>query len=150
MTLKNLLKTGQLEVFEPERAEIATIMAAVRRAMTDAQNGDVSQETRFDAAYRAIMNCAWPRSGIALWANGYRVRKSVPGHHQVMIQSLVKSIGIDQAEMKMLDVFRVKRNAIDYQGELTDTVSLRNCIEAAERLTCTLEQWLGGNRPDLL
>jgi hypothetical protein len=36
-----------------------------------------------------------------------------------MIQSLVHSVGVDNDQMTLLDTFRVKRNAIDYTGEVT-------------------------------
>lgn len=62
--------------------------AAARFELTvnikDARPGSVSEETRFEAAYRAIMQCAM----IALWANAYRPSKSVPGHHMTLIRMI--------------------------------------------------------------
>ena len=103
-------------------------------------------ETRLDAAYKASMQLAM----LALWANGYRPAKNKPGHHQTMIQSLVHTIGLDNDNMLLLDTFRVKRNAIDYTGELVDEGSVTNCIEAAVHLQEKLQGWLAENRPDLL
>ena len=85
-----------------------------------------------------------------LWANGYRPRTSKPGHHQVMIQSLVNSIGLDKDEMRLLDTFRVKRNAIDYSGEDVDEGSVDACIEAADRLLHYAATWLKANKPELM
>ncbi len=42
----------------------------------------VSNETRFDAAYKAIMQLA----NAALQANGFRTLTSKPGHHMTLIQ----------------------------------------------------------------
>lgn len=146
MTLKNLLELGQLEAHETNRAQVAELLSSIERSLADSKVQAVSEETRFDAAYRAILNAAM----LGLWANGFRPSKSVPGHHQTMIQSLVKSVGIDTDEMRLLDAFRVKRNAIDYTGELVDASSLAECIAAADRLRVHVTKWLRANRPDLI
>lgn len=95
MTLKNLVGLGRLEGHATDARQVAEMLAGIGRCIADAKVDAISEETRFDAAYRAIMNCAM----VALWANGYRPSKSAPGHHQTMIQSLVKSIGLDADEM---------------------------------------------------
>ncbi len=72
-------------------------------------------------------------SMLALWANGYRPT-STGGHHMTMIQSLVHSVGLDTDQMRVLDSFRVKRNAINYTGEDMDIASVEACIAAGEQL----------------
>lgn len=67
-----------------------------------------------------------------------------------MIQSLVHSIELDSDRMMVLDVFRVKRNAIDYTGEEVDEASVEECVAAADDLLDRLMNWLTENRPDLL
>ena len=88
-------------------------------------------------------------SMVALWANGYRLL-STSGHHMTMIQSLVTSVGLDTDQMRVLDSFRIKRNAISYSGEDMDESSVAACIVAAEQLMCHVQDWLGKNRPDLI
>lgn len=146
MSLDNLEKMELLERHETDGRQVGDLLAAMERSLADAKVDAISAETRFDAAYRVIMNGAL----LALWANGYRPIKSKPGHHQLMIQALVKSIGIGSEEMSLLDTFRVKRNAIDYTGEMIDETSLEECIEAAGRLRTVVIQWLATNRPDLI
>lgn len=146
MTLKNLADLGRLEAHETDARQVDDVLRAAARGIADAKVTAVSPETRFDAAYRAIMNCAM----VALWANGFRPSKSVLGHHQTMIQSLVKSVNLDVEEMQLLDSFRVKRNAIDYTGEMIDAASLDECIAAAERLQRLMVAWLRVNRSDLV
>lgn len=51
---------------------------------------------------------------------------------------------------KLLDSFRVKRNAISYTGEDMDTPSVEACIAAGDQLMQYLSEWLIGNRPDLI
>jgi hypothetical protein len=67
-----------------------------------------------------------------------------------MIQSLVSSIGLDNDEMRLLDTFRVKRNAIDYTGADVDEGSVDACIQAADRLFRYATHWLKANHPELI
>jgi hypothetical protein len=113
MTLQNLLRTGQLKEHETNREEIRMLLAAVRRNLTDAQVTAISLETRFDAAYKAIMQL----SMVALLANGFRP-SSGAGHHMTMIQTLPKSIRLSKERMVVLDALRRKRNVSDYMGGL--------------------------------
>ncbi len=121
------------------------MLESVQRGIDDARTDTISAETRLDAAYRAIMQT----SMVALWANGVRPVKRLPGHHMIMIQSLPVSIGLDRDRMLLLDTFRIKRNAIDYSGEAVDTVSVGSCIVAAEQLLNHLRKWLKQHRPEL-
>ena len=52
-------------------------------------------------------------SNAALQANGYRTLTSKPGHHQTMIQSLPKTIGLDSDKVIQLDALRKARNVAD-------------------------------------
>jgi hypothetical protein len=141
-----LLKIGRLEAHKTDARQIALLLESSERCIQDARSVSISLETRFDAAYRAIMQCAM----IALWANGYRPLKSAPGHHQTMIQSLVAGIGLETEEMQFLDTMRIKRNAIDYTGELVDEGSVDECVAAAESLIVFLKNWLSKEHPDLV
>lgn len=59
----------------------------------------------------------------ALQANGFRTLTSRPGHHQTMIQSLPKTIGLDNDVMIVLDALRKQRNVADYSGDLVSDKS---------------------------
>ena len=143
--LENLLKVGQLVEHDTDAAQVGRMLEAIRQNIADGRSNAISAETRFEAAYRAIMQSAL----VALWANGFRPSRSTPGHHMTLIQSLPASIGLDIDQMRLLDTFRVKRNVIDYSGELVDRESLAACIEAADDLANRLRQWLAVNRSDL-
>lgn len=58
MTLQNLLKIGRLKRHAPTPQEIQRLLAAAERNLTDARNESISDETRFDVAYKAIMQLA--------------------------------------------------------------------------------------------
>ena len=130
MTLDNLLRIGRLKAHETDADEIGNLLAAANRNLADSRAENISTENRFDAAYKCIMQC----SLAALMANGYRPDTKVPGHHQTVIQSLPKTIGMDGARLAVLDALRNKRNLSDYTGKEIDSASLVTCIEEADRL----------------
>ena len=146
MTLENLLKIGQLKSHATDSAEIQRLLAAARRNLADAHVEAVSPETRFDAAYKAIMQTAL----VALMANGFRPDTKRPGHHMTVLQSLPTTIGLPSERMTVLDSLRRKRNSSDYTGEDVDDISADNCIREAERLLRKVTAWLKNNRPDLV
>lgn len=145
MTLDNLLKIGQLKPHAPDAAEIARLLEAAKRNLTDASAENISTENRFDAAYKCIMQSALA----ALMANGYRPDTKVPGHHQTVIQSLPKTIGLAGARVAVLNALRNKRNLSDYSGRDIDRASLGTCIAEAARLLEEVNIWLTKNHPEL-
>lgn len=146
MTLENLLKTGQLKSHTAHAKEIHQLLAAARRNLDDARATAISPETRFDVAYKAIMQTAL----VALLANGFRPDTNRPGHHMTVLQSLPKTIGLHNERMSVLDALRRKRNLSDYMGENIDDVSVENCIAEADRLLREVEKWLKKNQPSLI
>jgi hypothetical protein len=68
MTLRNLLATRQLHEHEADPVQVQRLLQSALTALEDASKVGVSAETRLDAAYRAVMQCAM----VALWANGFR------------------------------------------------------------------------------
>lgn len=145
MTLENLRKIGQLKPHEPDAAEIQRLLQAARRNLTDARADQISHETRFDAAYKAIMQAAL----VALLANGFRPDTKKPGHHATVVQSLTKTIGLKSERVTVLDTLRHKRNLSDYTGEDIDHASVEACIAEAESLLKEVESWLKNHRPEL-
>ena len=68
MTLENLLKIGQLKERKTSATEIGRLLHAAEQSLADAAHQEIGAETRFDAAYKAIMQC----SLVAMMAHGYR------------------------------------------------------------------------------
>ncbi len=127
MSLDNLVGIS-LEKIEPDDQSIAKLLQAAERNIADAHVIEVSQENRFDAAYKAIMQL----SNLALRANGYRTLTSKPGHHQTMLQSLMKTIGLESDTMMVLDALRKQRNVADYSGDIVSKTMMDECIVQAE------------------
>ena len=121
-------------------------MIAAARNLADARVTTISAETRFDAAYRAIMQVALA----ALMAHGYRPDTKRPGHHVTVVQGLPLTIGLTAARVTVLDTLRRQRNVSDYTGEDIDDSSADHCIAEAERLIRDVTVWLEKTRPHLL
>ena len=145
MSLQNLSKIGQLEEHKTNAAQVRRMLESAERGIADARQESISPETRLDAAYRAIIQLCT----VALWANGFRPARSRPGHHQTAIQSLVHTVGLHRDQMLLLEAFRVKRNAIDYTGDIVDEVSVARCIGAADDLLGDVTEWFARNKPEL-
>jgi hypothetical protein len=146
MTLENLLAIRKLVAQEPSRDGITKLLIAAARNITDAKAVNISGENRFDAAYKAIMQCAMA----ALWANGYRTSTSQPGHHQTAIQALPKTIGLDNDTVIVLDALRKQRNLSDYEGDPISDGAVNACIENAMQLYERVSNWIKTNHPDLI
>jgi len=146
VTLQNLLKIGQLKEHPPDGGEIHRILTAARRNLRDSRVEAVSPETRFDAAYKAIMQAALA----ALMAHGYRPDTNRPGHHVTVVQGLSLTIGLARSRVTILDTLRRQRNVADYTGEDIDESTAAHCAAEAERLLKDVTGWLKSNRPDLL
>lgn len=145
MTLQNLLAIQRLLAFEASRADVQRLLAAAQRNLADATVQAISDENRFDAAYKCVMQCAMA----ALWANGYRTSTSQPGHHQTAIQSLTLTIGLDAKTMVLLDTLRRQRNVNDYDGAPVSPSAVDESGRQAHALLKQVKAWLSQHRPDL-
>jgi len=146
VSLQNLLKIGQLKAHPPDGAEVQRLLAAAARNLADARVTMISPETRFDAAYKAVMQAALA----VLMAHGYRPDTNRPGHHATVVQGLPLTIGLAPARMAVLDTLRRRRNLSDYTGEDIDDSSAEHCIAEAERLLQDVTVWLKTHRPQLM
>jgi hypothetical protein len=143
--LVNLVGTS-LESVAPDRAAIARLLAAAARNLADSQLAGLSAESRFDAAYKAVMQCAI----VALLANGYRTLTSRPGHHQTALQTLPLTIGVPADRMILLDALRKQRNLSDYDGIPIQERAVSECTTEARQLLANVRAWLAAHKPHLL
>ena len=127
MSLENLLKINRLQKHDASPNSILKLLASAERNLNDARAQNISVENRFDAAYKAILQCAMA----AMWANGYRTPTSVPGHHMTAIQALPLTIGVDKESVIVLDALRKQRNLSDYEGDSISDATLAECLSQA-------------------
>lgn len=140
MTLDNLVG-NTLERIDPDPQILRRLLEAAERNLADARVEAISQENRFDAAYKL--------ANAALQANGFRTLTSRPGHHMTMLQSLTRTIGLEPDRMIVLDTLRKQRNVSDYVGDPISERALNECIIAAEALHKDVRAWLRRNHPEL-
>lgn len=145
MSLENLLRIGQLKAHPPDAAEIEQLLVAARRNVRDAHVTSISAETRFDAAYKAIMQSALA----ALMMHGYRPDTNRPGHHMTVVQSLSLTIDVERQRVVVLDALRRQRNIADYTGDDVDMSTAEHCIAQAEQLVDDVAAWRAAKRPEL-
>jgi hypothetical protein len=130
MSLDNLCGIGQLKAHPVNESEIAQVISAASKSLDDASVAKLSNESRFDLAYKAIMQSALA----ALMTKGFRPNTQRPGHHVTVIQTLSLTIGIPAERWVVLDALRRRRNLVDYTGDCVDDVTLDACIEVARQL----------------
>ncbi|OGA14244.1 MAG: DNA-binding protein [Betaproteobacteria bacterium RIFCSPLOWO2_02_FULL_63_19] len=142
MSLQNLVGRS-LEAVAPDHESIGRLLAAAERNLADAQLAGLSAENRFDAAYKAIMQCAMA----ALQANGYRTLTSRPGHHQTALQTLPLTIGLPKERMIVLDALRKQRNLADYEGDSVPKQTALECFGQARQVLADVKAWLATQKP---
>ena len=146
MSLQNLLKIGQIKEHPADSHEIERMLSAAARNLRDAHVKDISPETRFDAAYKAIMQSALA----ALLMHGYRPDTNRPGHHMTVLQSTPLTLGLSSKRVVVLDALRRQRNVSDYTGDDIDESTAENCIAEAKRLIGEVIAWRAANRTELV
>lgn len=144
MTLQNLLAIQSLIEFVAGREDIQRMLAAAERNLQDAAITAISDENRFDAAYKCIMQCAM----LSLWASGYRTSTSKPGHHQTAIQTLSLTVGVENKVIIVLDKLRKQRNINDYDGDPISPAIVDECLQQAHTLLTRTKAWLAVHHPE--
>ena len=146
MSLRNLLAIQRLQEYTADPEAVRKLFAAADRSLSDARVTAIGADSRFDAAYKCVMQCAM----LGLWAHGYRTSANQPGHHQTAVQSLPLTLGVPTATVVVLDGLRKLRNVNDYVGDPIPAAALATCIEEAEALLELTGLWLRACRPELL
>lgn len=144
MTLQNLLAIQRLQEHQADAASVRKLLDSARRNLADAHVASISADSRFDMAYKCIMQCAM----LGLWTNGYRTATSQPGHHQTAIQTLPLTMGYDKSTMVVLDELRKQRNISDYVGDPISLAVLASALEEAGKLLAHTTAWIATNRSD--
>ncbi|MDN0075120.1 DNA-binding protein [Crenobacter sp. SG2303] len=129
----------------PDQVGIAKRLHAAARNLTDARLAALSDDHRFDAADKTLMQCAMA----ARWAHGYRTATSQPGHHQTAIQTLPNTMGIPAPTVIVLDALRQQCNVNDDEGDPVSDAALASCLDEAAKLMAPTRHWLATEHPGL-
>ena len=143
MTLDNMLGRG-LERAASGRNEITRYLTKIRRKIADSRKDSISLDSRFDIAFEALLQI----SLAAIRANGYRTT-SEAGHQRLAIQLLPKSIGVDPAEIRVLDEYRKQRSIGLYEADFDPSEAEVKAVTAAVGgLLEKFVNWISSNRPE--
>jgi hypothetical protein len=144
MTLENLIGKGlQHEPYSAE--EIRRLCLKIATKLADAQNVDISLDSRFDLAYEALLQIGLA----ALRANGLRP-DSRGGHHVMALQTLDTTINYPREKLRLLDIFRRQRAAGLYDGSFEPSeAEVQALLAALTELKAHFENWLSNKHPDL-
>lgn len=140
--MENLLRIGKLKAHAADEREILRLLDSAQLALKDATVAELSGDSRLNLAYRAMMQAALA----AVLANGYRPSTSEPGHHQLLLQALPKTIGLASERVLALEAFRKARNQNDYRGVPVSAATARECADAAGRLLADVRAWFESRR----
>lgn len=146
MTLEGLLRAGRLSEHDAAGDEISRLLESAERALRDAGTDGLGADSRLGLAYQAIAQGAVA----ALLANGYRAATRDPAHHQLLIQSLLKTGGIPAGRVQFLEALRAARDRSESSGVPVSDAVAEEGIDAARELIASVRDWILLNRPDLV
>jgi hypothetical protein len=131
-SLENLAKIGSLKREAPAQAEIDNLVGSGRKRLKDAKNAANALESRFDLAY----NAAHALALAALRRRGYRSE-----NRYLVFQALAHTLGMDDAEWRVLATCHERRNKFEYEGVLNiDERLLAESIGVAEKMLALLQK----------
>ncbi len=122
--LENLARIGKLKIEPSAENEINGLVASGTARLHDANNAQLSFESRFDLAY----NAAHALSLAALRFHGYR-----SDNRYLVFQALPHTVGLPAAHWRVLAKAHDKRNLAEYEGHFdADPQLLKDMLAAAE------------------
>ena len=125
--LDNLVKIGALKVETASRKEFDGMLASARRGLVvDAQNESIDPDSQFDLAYGAAHRFALA----ALRKQGYRSENRI-----TVFQTLVHTLGTDNADIQIFLRAHNERNLAEYEGRMDlDAKLLADLMRCTKKL----------------
>ena len=144
-TLNTWKTNGWLKAHETSSQEISNLIRGGQRKISDAKIEALSADGRLQFAYEGILRFAM----VALSASGFRA--SSQSHHYRSIGSLEFTVGLPNESVRLLDMFRRKRNIslYDSAGDTTEA-ELEEVLEQAEIVMSLVLDWMKKEHPELL
>jgi len=105
--LDNLVKIGKLKAEPYAKSEFNGMVESAGKSLKDSRNSDLDPENRFHLAYRESHLYALA----ALRAAGYRSQDRI-----TVFQTLVHTVGLPVAKMRVLVQCHNDRNVSEYEG----------------------------------
>jgi len=124
--LQNLERINQLKAERPSKEEFEGLIVSGQRRLKDAENEELSLESRFDLAY----NAAHSLSLAALRWHGYR-----SNNRYLVFQCLEHTVNLQGEKRRVLDQAHRKRNLAEYEGIVdVDAALVESIIRAAREI----------------
>ena len=124
--LQNLERINQLKAERPSKEEFDGLIVSGQRRLKDAENEELSLESRFDLAY----NAAHSLSLAALRWHGYR-----SNNRYLVFQCLVHTVNLQGEKWRVLDQAHRKRNLAEYEGIVDiDAALVESIIRVAREI----------------
>jgi hypothetical protein len=124
--LDNLVNIGTLKSEAASRKEFDGMLASARRSLVDAQNESIETDSQFDLAYGAAHGFALA----ALRHQGYRSENRI-----TVFQTLVHTLGTDNADIQIFLRAHNERNLAEYEGRVDiDPKLLADLIRCTKKL----------------
>jgi hypothetical protein len=128
--LDNLVNIGRLKVEPPTRVEFTSMVESARKRLKDAQNESLDPDSQFDLAYGAAHRLALA----ALRHAGYRSENRI-----TVFQTLVHTVGSDNADIQIFLKAHNERNLAEYQGRMeVDKRLLAELIGCTKKLAAAV------------
>jgi hypothetical protein len=121
--LDNLVKIQKLKTEVASRKEFTGMLESARTRLTDSQNESLDSDSQFDLAYGAAHRLALA----ALRHQGYRSEDRI-----TVFQTLVHTLGTDNADVQIFLKAHNERNLAEYEGRIEIDEKL-----LAELISCT-------------
>jgi hypothetical protein len=124
--LDNLVRINRLKAEPASRSEFAGMAKSARTRLADAQNESLDSDSQFDLAYGAAHRLALA----ALRHQGYRSENRI-----TVFQTLVHTLGSDNADVQIFLRAHNERNLAEYEGRMEiDKGLLADLIRCAKKL----------------
>ena len=138
MSLQSWSADGRLVPHRVSRDEVAALLAMVHHSLEQCRIAGLSPDWQLNIAYNGVLQAA----NAALLAAGYRAPAG-EGHHYVVLQSLLYTVGLDATTVQKLDTLRKKRHVATYAraGSVSDREA-RDALELIDGICADVEAWL--------
>lgn len=144
MGLEAWAEAGWIRPHEADAREIAELLAVADRGLADAAIPELSPDGRLGLIWPAVLALG----AAALAAEGYRAGKD--RHHERVVDSLLYTVGLAQAEVGALHRVRRLRNEMTYERiGTTMPGEADRFIERTRELRAAVTTWLAHSHPDL-
>lgn len=143
MTLEGLETIGFIVKEKTDKEELTKLVAQASRKLADSEAYSVSNESRLNFAYTAILLCAT----IAIRLMGYRV-KSKQEYHYRTIETLRHTLKCKKEDVDYYQILREKRHQDVYGDEfMVSDNEVNQALDEAKRFFQTVIDLVNENYP---